>query len=139
MLHKMSPGLPFLISRSLSALQLYSSSALFHTHTHTLYPLFISAFSYLYNTMTESVVDYYDTLDVHVRWADGTDLVITISPTQDTVGTLKQKVPATMTIPKQLQSHTMTIRSGSQCLNEPVKSIFGLSIQDVSLTMTRRR
>lgn len=88
--------------------------------------------------MTESV-DYYDTLDVHVRWADGTDLVITISPTQDTVGTLKQKVLATMTILKQLQSHTMTIRSGSQCLNEPVKSIFGLSIQDVSLTMTRRR
>lgn len=44
--------------------------------------------------MTESV-DYYDSLDVHVRWADGTDLVITISPTQDTVGTLKHKVRAT--------------------------------------------
>ncbi|KAJ8652996.1 hypothetical protein O0I10_011377 [Lichtheimia ornata] len=41
--------------------------------------------------MTESV-DYYDSLDVHVRWADGTDLVITISPTQDTVGTLKHKI-----------------------------------------------
>lgn len=35
--------------------------------------------------------DYYDTIDVNVRWSDRQDLVLTLSPT-DTLQTVKEKV-----------------------------------------------
>ena len=50
-----------------------------YTYTHT----------YAYN-MTE-IRDYYESIDVHIRLADGSNLIVTISP-NDSVEALKRKV-----------------------------------------------
>ncbi|KAI9314868.1 hypothetical protein BX666DRAFT_419907 [Dichotomocladium elegans] len=39
---------------------------------------------------------YYESLDVCIRWPDGTDLTIAVSPLRDTVGHLKRRIRQSM-------------------------------------------
>ncbi|KAI8144606.1 hypothetical protein BJV82DRAFT_72587 [Fennellomyces sp. T-0311] len=38
------------------------------------------------------IKDYYESIDIHIRWADGPDLIVAVSPIHDSIETLKQKI-----------------------------------------------
>ncbi|KAI8368258.1 DUF2407 C-terminal domain-containing protein [Radiomyces spectabilis] len=42
--------------------------------------------------MAESNMDHYESIDVHIRWTEGQDLVFRLSPATDTIADIKQKI-----------------------------------------------
>ncbi|KAI9274591.1 DUF2407 C-terminal domain-containing protein [Phascolomyces articulosus] len=50
--------------------------------------------------------DYYESIDIHIRLADGSNLIVTVSPIYDTIESLKQKIR--QSVPK--RTHNMNIR-----------------------------
>lgn len=41
--------------------------------------------------MRQEAEEYYDSIDLHVRWTEGQDLVLRVSPA-DTIQSIKEKV-----------------------------------------------
>lgn len=65
--------------------------------------LFVVTFTRI---MQQAANDYYESIEVHIRWPEGHDLVLSVSP-KETVSSLKQKVsrPAHSSIPT--SSHSL--------------------------------
>lgn len=100
----------------------------------TLY-LFVVTFTRI---MQQAANDYYESIEVHIRWPEGHDLVLSVSP-KETVSSLKQKVskPAHSSIPT--SSHSLFLLPVSRFAlqhHTPTARIFALS-ETVEYWMTK--
>lgn len=76
------------------------------------HPLPLPSLSLVVRIMQQAADDYYESIEVHIRWPEGHDLVLSMSP-KETVSTLKQKVSSTLwphsSIPPYLHWHSLSL------------------------------
>lgn len=72
-----------------------------------LIPLPLPSLSLVVRIMQQAADDYYESIEVHIRWPEGHDLVLSVSP-KETVSTLKQKVSSALWPIQALNWHTHT-------------------------------